>query len=236
MLARLRTREPLILEHAHGEGKVVTFLTSAGPLPTPEGDVWNNWASGLAAPSYAVVHLELQKYIARRDRAQPRRIVGEPIVEQLLRSEYQEDVEIITPDEELLTLKASAPQEVGDAEQTDSLSDEELANRPWEATFRGTDVPGLYVVRRFDNAGQTEETWMAYNVPVEESALELAEDDSLREQIGQDVEINIQSAAALDWIPSESPGHDVRWWLLAGLLSLIVAEQAMAYRVGYHTA
>jgi hypothetical protein len=226
----------LILEHSHGEGKVVTFLTSAGPLPTPDGDVWNNWASGPGAPSYAVVHLELQKYIARRDRAQPRRTVGEPIIEQLLRGEYQEDIEIITPDEELMTLKAAAPQDSTGLRQSESLSEEELASLPWEATFRGTDAPGLYVVRRFDNAGLTEETWMAYNVPIEESALQIAEDEALREQIGHDVDVYIQSASALDWIPSESPGHDVRWWLIAGLLSLIVAEQAMAYRVGYHTA
>ena len=73
VLARLRTRENRWFSSiSHGEGKVVTFLTSAGPLPTPDGDVWNNWASGPGAPSLcrhspgaAEVH------IARRDRAQP---------------------------------------------------------------------------------------------------------------------------------------------------------------------
>jgi hypothetical protein len=232
VLARLRTRDPLILEHTHGEGKIVTFLTSAGPLPSPEGGVWNNWASGPAAPSYAVIQLELQKYIARRDRLQPRRTVGEPIVEELLRRDFQEDVEIITPQDDLVALKAAAPQAVG---ENADLSDEELAALPWEAVFRETDTPGVYVVRRFDNAGQPLETWMAYNVPIEESPLAIAEDEALREQFGSDVEVTIQQAETSDWIRSESPGQDVRWWLLAGLLLLFVGEQALAYRLGYHS-
>jgi hypothetical protein len=232
VLARLRTRDPLILEHLHGEGRIVTFLTSAGPLHAPEGGVWNNWASGPAAPSYAVVQLELQKHIARRDRLQPRRTVGEPIVEALLRRDFQENVEIITPQEELVILKAAAPQAVG---ENADLDNEQLAALPWEAVFRETDGAGVYVVRRFDNAGEPLDTWMAYNVPVEESPLAIAGDEALREQLGSDVEVTIQQAETSDWIRSESPGQDVRWWLLAGLLLLFVGEQTLAYRLGYHT-
>jgi hypothetical protein len=232
VLARLRSRDPLILEHTHGEGKIVTFLTSAGPLPSPEGGIWNNWASGPAAPSYAVIQLELQKYIARRDRLQPRRIVGTPIVEELLRRDFQADVEIITPQDDLVTLKAAAPQSVG---ANADLSEEELASLPWEAVFRETDTPGVYVVRRFDNAGGPQESWMAYNVPIEESPLAIADDEALREQFGSDVEVTIQQAETSDWIRSEAPGQDVRWWLLAGLLLLFAGEQALAYRLGYHT-
>lgn len=233
VIARLRTRDPLILEHTHGDGKVVTFLTSAGPLPAPEGGVWNNWASGPAAPSYAVVQLELQKAIARRDRAQPRRIVGEPIVEQLLRSDYQEDLEVTTPGEEVISLKAAAPQATGPNED---LSDDQLASLPWQTTFRETDVPGVYTVKRFNNAGETETTWMAYNVPMEESALTIADDAAIQQQLGSDTAVTIQTAEASDWIESESPGQDVRWWLLAALLALFVGEQALAYRLGFHSA
>lgn len=233
VLARLRSQEPLILEHPHGEGKIVTFLTTAGPLPSPEGGEWNNWASGPAAPSFAITQLELQKHIARRDRAQPKRVVGEPIVESLLRSEYQEDVEILTPTEELISLKAAAPQVVGVGAE---LSDDEMAARPWEAVFRETDQPGVYIARRFDNTGAPDETWLAYNVPIEESALLIADDEALREQLGAGTEVTIQEADSSDWIDSTSPGQDVRWWLLAGLLVLLVSEQALAYRLGYHAA
>ena len=230
-IARLRTQQPLILEHQHGEGRVITVLTSAGPLPSPNGPVWNNWASGPGAPSYAVMHLELQKHIARRDRAQPRRIVGEPIIEELLRSQYQEDIEIVTPNEEFISLKAAAPE----ADVTDPSTATGGSEVIWQATFRETDNPGVYIVRRFETTGQTVETWIAYNPPIEESSLAIADDESLRGQLGEDVKVVIQSADQLDWIRNESPGQDVRWWLLAGLLLLFVGEQFMAYRLGYHS-
>ncbi|MGE0377469.1 MAG: BatA domain-containing protein, partial [Planctomycetaceae bacterium] len=168
VIARLRNRDPAILEHSYGDGRVVTFLTTAGPVPGPDGEVWNNWARTPAAPSYAVMQLELQKYIARRNRAQPRRIVGEPIIEHLNRSDYLEDVEIATPDGETLTIKAAAPEPVADGERSPAGSAPPESDR-WVAVYRETDDPGVYVLRRRDHQQQAEETWMAYNVPIEES-------------------------------------------------------------------
>lgn len=233
VIARLRNREPLILEHTYGDGRIVTFLTTAGPVPGPDGKVWNDWARTPAAPSYAIMQLELQKYIARGDRAQPRRIVGEPIVEHLDRSIYQEDVEIVTPGGEVITIKAAAPEPAADHLPSAGLTPAGEADR-WVAVFRETDEPGVYMARRRDHQQQSEETWMAYNVPVEESRLALAEDDSLRRLAGEAAEITIQQGEALDWIHNEPPGQDVRWWLLAGLLLLFIGEQALAYRLGYH--
>ncbi len=229
VIARLRNREPLILEHAYGEGRVVTFLTSAGPLPTTDGNVWNNWASGDAAPSFAVMQLELQKHIARRNRSQPQRIVGEPIEERLNRADYLEDLEIVTPDDDVLSLKAAAPETMAPTGTTDV----EIADA-WVANFRETDDPGVYIVRRFDHQQQAEETWMAYNVPTEESDLIVADEEALTQQWGEEISVAIQEGDALDWIRNEPPGQDVRWWLLAGLLLLFVGEQVLAYRLGYH--
>ncbi len=233
VIARLRNRDPLILEHSYGDGRVVTFLTTAGPAVGPDGNVWNNWAGGPAAPSYAVMQLELQKYIARRDRSQPRRTVGEPIVERLDRTIYQEDVEIVTPDGEVVTIKAAAPEA---AANVDEISPGRSAGDldTWVATFRETDDPGVYVVRRHDHQQQAEETWMAYNVPVEESRLSIADEGSLRQLSGEGVSLAIQDGEALDWIRNDPPGQDVRWWLLAGLLFLFVGEQSLAYRLGFH--
>jgi hypothetical protein len=233
VIARLRNREPLILEHSYGDGRVITFLTTAGPVVGPDRKVWNDWAGGRASASYPVMHLELQKYIARRDRSQPRRIVGEPIIERLDRTIYQEDVEIVTPDGEAITLKASAPQSAaGDPAPDAEPEDAELD--AWTAVYRDTDGPGVYVVRRFDHQQQVEETWMAYNFPAEESRLSIADDASLRRQLGEDINLTIQNGEALDWTGSEPPSQDVRWWLLGGLLLVLVSEQALALRLGYH--
>ncbi|MBX3439305.1 MAG: BatA domain-containing protein [Planctomycetaceae bacterium] len=234
VVGRLRNREPVILEHTYGEGRVMTFLTSAGPAAGPDGTVWNDWANGLAAPSYAIMHLELQKHIARRDRAQPRRTVGEPIIERLDRRNYQEDVEIGMPDGEVLTIKAGAPSPEAAAGSAVATNLGESAADQWTAIFRETDRPGIYVVRRRDHQQQAEETWMAYNVPMEEGRLAIAEAASLQGLAGDEVTIAVQDGEAFDWMRSQPPGQDVRWWLLAGLLLLFIGEQALAYRLGYH--
>ncbi len=225
VIARVRSADPLMLEHRFGEGTIMTSLTSAGPLMGPDGKVWNNWASGPGAPSFAVMMLELQKYIARRDRTLPPRVVGEPIVEQLDRNYFREDVELELPDERAITIKAAPLSE------TVATGDESVI---WEAAFRDTDLPGVYRVRRFDEDGQPVERWLAYNAPVEESDLAIADDDQLRQQVGEDVRLSIQPAGVMDWIRSESPGQDVRWMLLGGLLVLLALEQLLAYRLGYH--
>ena len=101
-LAALRNKQPLVLEHRYGEGRVVTVLTSAGPM-------WNGWARN---PSYVVFQLELEKYIARHDRTVDRRIVGEPIELSIDPAEYLETVEIVSPDptgERITRIQAAPP-------------------------------------------------------------------------------------------------------------------------------
>jgi hypothetical protein len=231
VIARLRNREPVIYESTCGDGRVVTFLTSAGPLRAPDGLIWNNWAGGPAAPSFAVMILELQKFVARRDRSQPRRTVGEPIEEQLDRNRFLEDVVIVTPGEESLTVRAIWPESLADSPEGSEPTD---SAQPWSATFRETDQPGIYVVRRFDPTNQPVETWIAYNFPEAESHVQVASAEDVSRQIGDAAGVTMQDADALDLLRNEPPGQDVRWWLLALLLALLVGEQAMAYRLSYH--
>ena len=51
VIATLRNRAPLILEHRLGKGRIITCLTSAGPVMTNEGEPCNTWAFN---PSYIV--------------------------------------------------------------------------------------------------------------------------------------------------------------------------------------
>ncbi len=225
VIARLRSRDPLILEHRFGAGTVITCLTSAGPLATSQGQTWNNWASGPGAPSFAVLMLELQKYIAREDRIPQSRIVGEPIIEQIDRQVFREELELELPDERVISIKAAPPEDMTAGDADASL---------WELAFRDTDLSGMYRIRRFDQSGQPTERWIAYNPPTEESELAVAEDSQLWRMAGDDTRLTIQPAGVLDWIRSESPGQDVRWLLLAALLLLLAGEQALACRLGYH--
>lgn len=240
VIASLRDGSPLMIENEFGKGRVLTSLTAAGPASLSEtlqklavnpelpGDqpptTWNNWASGSASPTFVVAQLEIAKRLARKDRALPRRVVGEEITETLDLALFRDDVEIVTPDDQIIKLKADhmAPQ-----------TPEVAAAQSATFAFRETTDPGIYGLRKFRRDQTSQETLLAYNVPPQESRLDLISDDQLRKQLGN-IEFTIQAPGARDWLRRESPGEDVRWWILWGLIVIGLLEQTLASRVSYH--
>lgn len=224
-IAKLRNGAPLIVESAYGAGRILTCLTSAGPLRDPQGMMWNNWASGEGAVSFSVLQLELAKYIARRDLTLPRRTVGEPITASFSLGQFKEEVEVVTPDDQAIKVKA----------QVDAPADGSASGTPMAvATFRDTESPGVYTLRLIGSGQPGEERLAAYNVPAEEGRLEIATNEALRRQLGE-AKGTIQEAGSFEWIRSDSPGSEVRRWLLWMLILIGMAEQALAYRLSYHT-
>ncbi len=214
----LRNKQPLMFDHRYGKGRVVTTLTTAGP-------VWNNWAKN---PSYPAFLLEMQKYIARNDRTLERRIVGEPIAFSLDPAEYTAQVEVAPPDSNWTGAWHAK------ATLTDSGAPTSDAELRLEQTYRDTDVPGIYAVKLLDLNQIAQETWIAYNVPLEESDLEPAATELIRKQIGEDVRVQIQEPGVFDWVESKEVGQEVRKWLLVALLIVLLAEQLLAYKLSYH--
>ena len=243
VIASLRDGSPLMIEHEFGKGRVLTCLTAAGPAslsetlqklavnPDSPGEVpptvWNNWASGNASPTFVVAQLEIAKHLARKDRALPLKIVGEEIAGTLDLALFRDDVEIKTPDDQVIKLQAGhsadQPAAEGGAPATQTAS----------FVFRETDDPGVYGLRRFRRDQTSLETLLAYNVPPQESQLELITDDQLKKQLGN-IEFTIHSPGETDWLRRESPGEEVRWWLLWGLILIGLMEQTLASRVSYH--
>lgn len=238
VIASLRDGMPLMIEHEYGSGRVLTCLTAAGPASLSETlqklavnpdspdeappTVWNNWASGNASPTFVVAQLEIARRLARKDRALPRRLVGEEIGENLDLAFFRDDVEITTPDNQIIKLKADHGNAATEASaQTATF------------LFRETDLPGVYGLRKFRRDQTSLETQLAYNVPASESRLELITDEQLRKQLAG-VEFTIQAPGVRDWLRRESPGEDVRWWILWALIGLGIIEQALASRVSYH--
>lgn len=239
VIARLRDGSPLMIEHEFGRGRVLTCLTAAGPAslsetlqklavdPDSPGEqpptTWNNWASGGASPTFVVAQLEIARRLARKDRALPRRLVGEEISESLDLALFRDDVEITTPDDQVIKLKADHETQTADAGATQRA----------KFAYRETIDPGVYGLRKFRRDQTSQETLLAYNVPPQESRLELISDDQLRKQLGT-IEFTIQAPGARDWLRRESPGEDVRWWILWGLIVIGLLEQTLASRVSYH--
>jgi hypothetical protein len=229
VLATLRDGRPLVLRHRLGQGRIVTCLTSAGPVRS-DGLVWTNWANGPGKVSFVVFQLELARDVARRDRALPQYEVGQVLEERLNAAYFREDVEFFTPDERVLRFKAERI--VPGAEE--AAGDAAAAVEPLLlARFSETDLPGIYGVSRMTRQQEVEQSLYAFNVPAREGELALLDDPGVRRQLGE-APVEIQPAGDFSWIRAESPGADLRWLLIIGLLLLGMFEQALAYRVSYH--
>jgi hypothetical protein len=218
-LATVRNGDPLMLEHSFGKGHVITMLTTASPD-------WNNWATDY---SYVVVQLELMKYIARTDRSPEAKQVGEPIQLLLNPADYTETVEILSPgvEGERTTRLQAAPEQ----------NETNAANPPplrLAATFRETDDPGIYTVRLMTQAHVSEDRPIAYNVAPRESDLQLAASAEIRKRLGGNDKVTIQDFGQLEWVQGKEAGSEIRQWILWTLLFLMLAEQALAYRLSYH--
>ena len=231
-IATLRNREPVMFEHQLGDGRIITCLTSAGPM-------WNNWASGTGKPSYVITLLEMQKYLAKSDSTIERRVVGEPIRVVLDPAKYTETVRITAPDVtgERTTELVAAPEanEPGGDDQQESASETNAQDVRLVATYRDTETPGVYRVEFASQDEGAQQQWLSYNVPADESNLSLASTAEIRKRLGDGVQVTIQEyGTAEDIFVGKDIGQEVRNVLLLLLLGLFVAEQALAYRLSYH--
>lgn len=223
-IATLRSRDPLVLEHSFGKGRIVTCLTTAQPE-------WNNWATD---NSFVVVQLELVKYLARSDRNPEQRIVGDPIVLSLDPGEYSDTVEILSPgDEGDRTTRIQASPENGPTETTDSGASFSKSLR-LNATYRDTDMPGIYTIRLLRQSQVGEDRPIAFNTFPDEGNLALISTTDLRKRIGNASGVTIQEYGKLDWVEGREAGAEIRQWLIWFLFVVLIAEQALAYRLSYH--
>ncbi|MEQ9408536.1 MAG: BatA domain-containing protein [Fuerstiella sp.] len=92
VLARLKNGDPLVLEQAVGQGRVLTFLLSAGRR-------WSNWPVSPAAPGYVVMHLLMHQYLQKADSLVQVRELGEPVRFEWPVSRYTESVEVFLPED-----------------------------------------------------------------------------------------------------------------------------------------
>src|SRR5205814_1642286 len=89
IIARLRDKSPLIVEKTFGQGEVILVLTTLMPQ-------WNDWAKN---PSFVVVALKMQSYLASARRLDDPRLVGTPLDLRLENTRYLADVTFVVPGE-----------------------------------------------------------------------------------------------------------------------------------------
>lgn len=217
-IARLKNGEPLVLGHQFGEGRVVTVLTSAG-------QEWTNWPRQY---SYVPFVLELFKELASRRAGIGSREVGSALTFSLPAAEYDPEIRIERPDGAPASLRATPKQ----ARPGEAAAAQELT---LEAAYGETDEPGVYKTLLAPAGGGTlQESWYAFNVPVAESRIRLADPEALRKRIAGSSNVILRDPGDLGWLRVREAGREARLVLVVVLIALLVGEQALAYRLSYH--
>lgn len=233
-IGTLRNKQPVFFEHRYGKGQVVTCLTSAA-----KG--WTNWASGPGAPSFVSTQLEIEKYVARQDRAPERRTVGQPLTFELNPTEYVGQIEIRSPKmaEIPVLLNATSEKPKKKAPGKESLAENDPPakppdpNAPLKDSFLETTSPGVYSVALLKQDDTKEERLYSYNVPRDEGNLLVATNDEIRKRAGE-VRFEIQEAGSFQWIKGRESGHEVRNMLLLMIVAFLLFEQMLACRLSFH--
>jgi hypothetical protein len=202
-----------------------------------------------------VFHLELVKYLGARQGRRPRFEVGQPWDIAVNPSVYMPEVRVEPPEGApfpAVVLNATPPGDTGRPTSAEKTEDETTASGSEQAsggsgvaaargetpqlqtTYGATNFPGVYRLIREKLGRETETELLAFNVPAEEGALELISPPDLRKQFANIEGLLVQDFGALEGIQRGDPGRELRMLLLTLLLLVLIAEQALAYRLSYH--
>ncbi len=215
VIARLRNKAPLAVEHRYGDGRVVAILTKASPLETSLGS-WNNW--GRDNPSYVVAMLEMQSYLAAPRHPDTSRLVGTPLEVKLDVAKYLPQVRFVVPRQtsgETLAIDATA--------SADGHS----------AVLNETGTSGIYQAQLTLTGGQQRVERFAYNVMSEEGDLKRLEPMQLAGRL-ETVRYEFHRSGDINYNPQQLAGFNLSESLLYALVAVLLIESVLAYACSYH--
>ena len=213
---------PLIVEQPFGKGRVMAFLTTAGP-------VWNNWTGNATFPPIALL---MQDYLATGKYTAEDRLVGSTVDIKVPANDYTPNITMLVPggdedsrlvNKETMGVSAESPNQLW----------AQLGKRlPAEST-RETDLPGIYDVyfRKTDSTQSVER--FTLNVDPSESELSRVNPQKLL------AALETSRPTLVDWDqfnpePKQKPASSLSRLLLILFVGTMVAEQALAYSASYH--
>ncbi len=233
IIAHLRNKAPLVVEHKFGSGRVVVFLTKASPLETSLGS-WNNWARD--NPSFVVAMLELQSYLSAGRHPDTTRLVGTPLEVPLDTSRFLPQVRFVMPRElggaslsvdATAVTKAAANDGAGQPAIPDNAAKERVA------VLAETDTSGIYEARLTQTDGAELVERFALNVVPEEGNLKKLSGSQLAGQL-EGVPYEYHEARDINYNPQQLAGFNLAESLLYLLVAVLLAEQVLAYVCSYH--
>jgi hypothetical protein len=209
-LLSVRTGQPLAVERRFGDGTVVAVLTSAAP-------VWNNWARG--NPSWVVVLLEMESYLARARRGAETVTVGGDVDVRLAAGTDEADVEFLVPPDGSVVRQTAVTEATGG----------------FLARLRGAETPGVYEARwrRLDGAAGGRR--IAVNVDPDEGRLERAGREGLAATLAG-IPFRYDRADSFSAAEGGDGAASLAGPLLLAVAALLLVEQVVAYAGGYHAS
>lgn len=237
VLARLKNGTPVMFEQQAGQGKILTLLTTAGRR-------WSNWPINPASPGYVVMHLLIHQHLQRPDLSVQAATVGDDLTFQWEASKFTDTMEVFLPqsndedliDEAFLKLQATPnnnTQQATDAAQPPESAADDSGPVLLSATVPDATRPGVYRIKRYPTAGQTDETWIALSVPSSESDLTVADAATVESGIDSS-SLRIVQAANTAGLSETDTGRELRWLMLGLLVFVLVAEQLLSLRLSFH--
>ena len=202
---------PLVAERTFGKGRVMAFLTTAGPQ-------WTTWPRN---PSYVVAMLLLQEHLAAAD-ADTGGAVGQPWTLRYDSGAYRRAATVLVPDPQ----QPTAPPRDGVAVQAD------LDGLVYRLDWPTTDPPGVYEVVRTTVDGLPEPVARAFNVLPAEGDLTRITPAELAETL-PGIDYRLTAAGQADG-RDRTAAFEPKDWLALALLALLLGEQLLAYRLGFH--
>lgn len=215
---------PLVVEKSFGDGKVIAFMTTAGP-------VWNNWSRNATFPPIVLL---MQDYLAAGKYLSVSRAVGSTIDIEVPSDTYTPSLVVVTPSGEATGSGRLVSQS---KMNVSSVSSEFLQARigkllPTEQ-MRETDLPGIYEAwHRLTDSSQLVERY-ALNVDVSESEMALANPQKVLSELEQSHPTLVQWDE-FNPEPKQKPASSLSLLFLVLLITFLVGEQLLAYSLSYH--
>lgn len=223
-LATLRGGKPLIAEKQLGQGRVIACLTTLAPE-------WNDWAKN---PSFVVMVLKLQSYLAAASQEEQERLVGAPVRLELESTRFLPEITLVQPslqrDQTIQSrLTAQSPGQ-GSPLLVATLGSDARGGRNGQ-----TDRAGIYEAWTTTLQGEPNVRRFALNVDPAEGNLATVDPTELSLALSP-LKVNLQKAENVSYLAARQAGYNRSMFIMALLVALLLAEMALAYSASYHVA
>ncbi|HEY1190483.1 MAG TPA: hypothetical protein VGE74_22815, partial [Gemmata sp.] len=245
--------DPLYLTKQFGRGRVALMTTDAGGTHSPGNKQWTDWPSGKGSPGWVVIVSEMQKYLSGGG-AGGNPALGDNYFAEFEAARYKPSVM-----RHLLTADAARPEggraqlvlkELGeqplDQPANPPNAPPDAPRRPFQLSYSDAKVAGAYIftLTRLKGdkdppgtpAEQPDYAVVAFNVDAaREGDLRRANTDDLSQWTNKAPLHNTEDLSWIDDLKQKPSDLSSRRWLYFLILLVLVAEQAWAVRISYHT-